>query len=1240
MELFTIACPTCRARLKVRDLAAIGQILNCPKCGSMVQVAPPAGWQPPTEAQLAAAPPDSAGQISTTPAPGPRISKSPASTTPAPAAPLSTTPAPAAPLRAASTPLPGQPVAATSQEVQVPAGPKPARPKRWEEEVQRESEPAGATRAEAAAALPAADSATGASASAFPGSLWPTALWPKALWAKWALMAGMPAALLTIVFGLWMSKHSQPDLGEAATEPPTIEDVAAEASPPAVAPVPESTATAETELPARLNLPRQWLPTGVQAIVSLRAADLVRQPAADAMLARTAALWQPAVQRLLSAFQLSPADVRRVTWTATNLAALEPDDWLASGVLLLDLARSGNDTNVSIKGGVALDWKIDRQPVRRLANQAWPNPFVLLDGPTMLTGPEPLLKELAEREVHHLANASLDMLLDSWSTTAQVLAAIDLVALREAGAMPDWLPLVDVWHAERDDWQLARSTPLALGVSASLAKRLEAKIELVCEGESSAEQLRDALDRVLAAMDKTLSDEREGLNAQLTAGELKATAAADLNALLTSSQAALAERQLGVRGPLVWMEAGWQGDSPRLTTAFLATIPQLETARLATARRVDEEHHRFLLAGLEGYEKAEGKPPAGAAGAHLLPPDTRLSWLATLLPYYDHLDWRDDLNFARAWNDPINQPVTRRPLEVVVNPALGPSKTKAGFPTTHYVGVAGLGSDAGKLDPSDGRAGVFGYQPRFSRGEIPDGASNTIALAGVSGSLGPWASGGTPTVRSFTREPYINGPDGFGSGQQGGMVVGMADGSVRFLSSNIDPEVLRRLVTVNGGFPPSPLEEDPELKPPAKLPHSLADDEGRDAPDDTMPDQSGDDEPASDDPGEGLADNAEPDDDEPDSGDGPPAATGPLREADIAARLEDPIPGLEFNRSLAELTDLLTQFSTVPILIDAEGLAARRLKPDMRISLKLTDTTVGGVLLAALKPHGLKYTIVGQHVLVTDSRRGEHSLEHRQQNVADLTGGPGGAAAVVALIERFVLPASWQDSGGSGTIKISQGALEIDQTAPAQRQIDDFLARLRLARGLPVGRGDGPTSVATRFARAKERLEQPVTANFREPAPLKQIVAHLRTASNVKIQFDGLALTAAGLSPLVQAKVSADERPLADALNELLSPLKLSYRILDEQTLEITTAREARETLVVEFYPVRPLLTRERTGEQLADELRGRFAPKSWDEMGGAATVAFDAPGACLIVAQSQPVQIEIERWLSSGAATKPPVKK
>jgi len=46
VQLFSLTCVTCKRRLKVTDPAAIGTILACPGCGSMVEVRPPAGWHP------------------------------------------------------------------------------------------------------------------------------------------------------------------------------------------------------------------------------------------------------------------------------------------------------------------------------------------------------------------------------------------------------------------------------------------------------------------------------------------------------------------------------------------------------------------------------------------------------------------------------------------------------------------------------------------------------------------------------------------------------------------------------------------------------------------------------------------------------------------------------------------------------------------------------------------------------------------------------------------------------------------------------------------------------------------------------------------------------------------------------------------------------------------------------------------------------------------------------------------
>jgi hypothetical protein len=45
--LFSTYCTTCHARIAVLQTEAIGKILDCPKCGSMVQIVPPEGWSPP-----------------------------------------------------------------------------------------------------------------------------------------------------------------------------------------------------------------------------------------------------------------------------------------------------------------------------------------------------------------------------------------------------------------------------------------------------------------------------------------------------------------------------------------------------------------------------------------------------------------------------------------------------------------------------------------------------------------------------------------------------------------------------------------------------------------------------------------------------------------------------------------------------------------------------------------------------------------------------------------------------------------------------------------------------------------------------------------------------------------------------------------------------------------------------------------------------------------------------------------
>ena len=64
---------------------------------------------------------------------------------------------------------------------------------------------------------------------------------------------------------------------------------------------------------------------------------------------------------------------------------------------------------------------------------------------------------------------------------------------------------------------------------------------------------------------------------------------------------------------------------------------------------------------------------------------------------------------------------------------------------------------------------------------------------------GPWIAGGGATVRG-ARKPYFDPVTGFGTkGNSPGTQALFADGSTRFVSGKIDPNVLEALCTIRGG---------------------------------------------------------------------------------------------------------------------------------------------------------------------------------------------------------------------------------------------------------------------------------------------------------------------------------------------------------------------------------------------------------------------------------------------------------
>jgi hypothetical protein len=994
---------------------------------------------------------------------------------------------------------------------------------------------------------------------------------------RWLVLGASPVLGLALVLGVWAVVHR-------GASPPGLPDQGPDAAASGPAQPAES---AQPQAAGFAGPDRRWLPDETRLVAVVRGSSLAAQPQARQLLGPLASWWRPSVGALVEGLGLRLDKVRRITWAATDLAA-GPD----CGVAVVEL-EEGQDAAKLLAGGQPVDGlKVGSVAFRCVASGPWPHPFAALEPRLVVTGSEPLLRALVARSEPRLASAAVERLLKTVSFDADAVLVLDLAAARAA----HWrLPaaILDVWPAAGRAWHVLWEVPDGLGCAVQWSGPVRSQLALACDSERSAERVRAAVEELIPATVGGLEARLESLKRPGGWAGVGPEAADAYATLLGEAQAALQTARCDAADAVVCVWMNW-GRGPLAAAAAAAEgSTAIYADWLAAGRAADETRHRRLAAGLGQHAKAEkGSLPPGAAGGSMMPPETQLSWIAALLPFFGHPDWKGQLQFGYNWNDPRNLAVTRRPLPEVTNPVLGPGTSPAGFPVTHYVGVAGLGADAAGLRADDPRAGVFGFGRTTRLEDITRGTANTIAILGVTEHCGPWAAGGEATVRGLTKPPYFHGPDGFGSGQPDGMWAGMADGSVRFLSKDLDPHVLEGMATIHGE-PAKPQAEGP-AKPQAETP-------------------------------------AKPQAEAP----AKPPAEAPAKPPAAEARLNEPIPQITLpGVPLRQAVDLLAGMSSVPVSFDADALAELGVTLGDPVSVELAQATVGKALQAVAASRGLVCVVLGGQVLLTSPAEHRQALGRLRYTVADLTGQDAAAAAELArLVQRFVAPQSWQRFGGQGTIEVQGDVLAIEQTPSVHGQILAFCERLRLARGMPLrskqGRQNpGLFTLATRLDRAKAALEHPITVNLSAPLPLGEALARIRPPGGVELIVDWWSLAAVAMADDAKAALKVEKQPLRTALGQLLDPLGLAWRVVTPEMIQVSTPKAIAARLEIEFYPVGRLLAKEQPAA-LIERIKGRLGGATWGEGGGGGALEFDPPSRCLICLQSQPVEIALEALLS-----------
>lgn len=182
----------------------------------------------------------------------------------------------------------------------------------------------------------------------------------------------------------------------------------------------------------------------------------------------------------------------------------------------------------------------------------------------------------------------------------------------------------------------------------------------------------------------------------------------------------------------------------------------------------------------------------------------------------------------------------------------------------------------------------------------------------------------------------------------------------------------------------------------------------------------------------------------------------------------------------------------------------------------------------------------------------------------------------------------------------------------------------------------GSQSCAAAEEAIRRALDKPISLEFVE-TPLGDVVDYLKDCLQIRIVLHRKALSDVGVAadtPITRNLLNISAR---SALNLLLDDLDLTW-VISNEVLLITTLDEAGSMLDNVVYEVHDLVAaRDEKGapvndfDQLIDVITSTVAPTTWDQVGGAGSIApFEGNGiTALSISQTQRVHEQIAKLLA-----------
>jgi len=379
----------------------------------------------------------------------------------------------------------------------------------------------------------------------------------------------------------------------------------------------------------------------------------------------------------------------------------------------------------------------------------------------------------------------------------------------------------------------------------------------------------------------------------------------------------------------------------------------------------------------------------------------------------------------------------------------------------------------------------------------------------------------------------------------------------------------------------------------------------------------------------------------------------------------------------------LSEELSLEIKLDRTAFDDARISPETPITIAVRDVCGDTLLSLILSPIQLSYAIDFSQVLVTTPEEIEsRGMISRFYPLRDLLGPEGREVeldydSLMVVLTTAVVPESWEELGGVGTVSQFGNGLAITQTRQIHQTIEQLFSALRQARALPDDRYEVQPIMAAadwlRYDQTWEELRSTLISVKAEEMPLEALIEHLAGDTGLNFVVDRKSIKDVARIDTLLIDGQWTGKPLDQVLTQILRPNQLTWHIV-ENVVCITTPEQAEADLQIKVYPLRdlvppgpPIELRQnpwnhvtpslpvmggmcgftpkysslhpriwdhhsfemRTFDDMIETLTTTIVPESWEELGGPGTLAEFVWGDCLVVCQTLYLHDDIERLLS-----------